>query len=212
MAEDIQVRLSSFGLRRSFLTHTHARFRGRDDKQDLSFKPEAAQAKLDAACDRAERTVLLSCPLTIHGLNGILLGITSFLQKRPVTNLKAAKSLRKRARQSSVRKSRPLIRDPSIPQRGLPPLQVLAFTLGIVCCLNFGKGLLLRYLNAREPLPGDDFTPVNHGSDPEKVEFPSNQQPIPTFSAASGKGNEIPVPAMSLPGLVSRSLTRHSGT
>ncbi|KAJ3890652.1 hypothetical protein GG344DRAFT_66081 [Lentinula edodes] len=77
-------------------------------------------------------------------------------------------------------------------------LTVLAFILGIVCCLNFGKGLL-RYLNAQEPLPGDDFTPVNYGSDPEKVEFPSNQQPIPTFSAAFGKGNEVPVPNQMFP-------------
>ncbi|KAJ3741615.1 hypothetical protein DFH05DRAFT_1506789 [Lentinula detonsa] len=77
-------------------------------------------------------------------------------------------------------------------------LTVLAFILGIVCRLNFGKGLL-RYLNAQEPLPGDDFTPVTFGSDPEKVAFPSNQQPIPTFSAAFGKGNEVPVPSQMFP-------------
>ncbi|KAJ3824035.1 hypothetical protein F5878DRAFT_627986 [Lentinula raphanica] len=77
-------------------------------------------------------------------------------------------------------------------------LTVLAFILGIVCRLNFGKGLL-RYLNAQEPLPGDDFTPVTFASDPEKVEFPSNQQPIPTFSAAFGKGNEVPVPSQMFP-------------
>jgi hypothetical protein len=77
-------------------------------------------------------------------------------------------------------------------------LTVLAFVLGIVCRMNFGKGLP-RYLNAQEPLPGDDFAPVTHGTDPEKVEFPSNHQPIPTFSAAFGKGSEVPVPSQMFP-------------
>ncbi|KIK71377.1 hypothetical protein GYMLUDRAFT_33530 [Collybiopsis luxurians FD-317 M1] len=77
-------------------------------------------------------------------------------------------------------------------------LTILAFVLGIVCILNFGKGLL-RYLNAQEPLPGDDFAPVTYGSDPEKVAFPSNQQPIPTFSAAFGKGAEVPLPTQMFP-------------
>jgi hypothetical protein len=77
-------------------------------------------------------------------------------------------------------------------------LTVLAFILGVVCRLNFGKGLL-RYLNAQEQLPGDDFMPVTYGSDPEKVEFPSNQQPIPTFSATFGKGDEVPVPSQMFP-------------
>ncbi|KAF5384691.1 hypothetical protein D9757_006242 [Collybiopsis confluens] len=77
-------------------------------------------------------------------------------------------------------------------------LTVLAFVLGIVCILNFGKGLL-RYLNAQEPLPGDDFAPVTYGTDPEKVAFPSNHQPIPTFSATFGKGSEVPVPSQMFP-------------
>lgn len=77
-------------------------------------------------------------------------------------------------------------------------LTVLAFVLGIVCRMNFGKGLL-RYLNAQEPLPGDDFAPVSYGSDPEKVDFPSNHQPIPTFSATFGKGSEVPVPTQMFP-------------
>ncbi|KAE9410659.1 hypothetical protein BT96DRAFT_961456 [Gymnopus androsaceus JB14] len=69
-------------------------------------------------------------------------------------------------------------------------LTVLAFVLGIG---------LPRYLNAQEPLPGDDFTPVTYGSDPEKVDFPSNHQPIPTFSATFGKGSEVPVPTQMFP-------------
>jgi len=77
-------------------------------------------------------------------------------------------------------------------------LTVSAFILGVVCRLNFGKGLL-RYLNAQEQLPGDDFMPVTYGSDPEKVDFPSTQQPIPTFSATFGKGNEVPVPSQMFP-------------
>jgi hypothetical protein len=77
-------------------------------------------------------------------------------------------------------------------------LTVLAFILGIVCILNFGKGLL-RYLSAQEPLPGDDFAPVTYGADPEKVAFPSNHQPIPTFSATFGKGSEVPVPSQMFP-------------
>jgi hypothetical protein len=77
-------------------------------------------------------------------------------------------------------------------------LTVLSFVLGMVCRMNFGKGLL-RYLNAQEPLPGDDFAPVGYGSDPEKVDFPSKQQPIPTFSATFGKGSEVPVPSQMFP-------------
>jgi len=92
-------------------------------------------------------------------------------------------------------------------------LTVCAFALGVVCRLNFGKGLI-RYcmqflhlsdfqnrpddkilnwtVNAQEPLPGDDFAPVTEGSsDIEKVDFPSNQHAIPTFSTTF----EVPVPA-----------------
>jgi hypothetical protein len=73
-------------------------------------------------------------------------------------------------------------------------LAFISFVLGVVCRLNFGKGLL-RYLNAHESLPGDDFTPVTHGGDPEKVSFPSNEKPVPTFSATFGSGSEVPVPS-----------------
>ncbi|KAH7915129.1 hypothetical protein BJ138DRAFT_201706 [Hygrophoropsis aurantiaca] len=67
-------------------------------------------------------------------------------------------------------------------------LTVISFVLGIVCRVNFGKGLV-RYLNAQEPLPGEDFVPVtasSFGNDLEKVSFPSNDEPIPTYSAAFG--------------------------
>lgn len=49
-------------------------------------------------------------------------------------------------------------------------------------------------MNAQEPLPGDDFAPV-YSSDMEKVEFPSNEKPIPTYSAAFGSGAEVPPPS-----------------
>lgn len=72
-------------------------------------------------------------------------------------------------------------------------LTVVAFVLGVICRYNFGKGLP-RYLNAQEPLPGDDFTPV-YNSDMEKIDFPSNEKPIPTFSATFGSGPEVPPPS-----------------
>ncbi|KAJ8084390.1 hypothetical protein PM082_003159 [Marasmius tenuissimus] len=81
-------------------------------------------------------------------------------------------------------------------------LTVTAFVLGVVCRYNFGKGLP-RYLSAQEPLPGDDFTPVYHTSDVEKVDFPSNEKPIPTFSAAFGRGAEVPPPSQMFPGRMS---------
>lgn len=53
-------------------------------------------------------------------------------------------------------------------------------------------------MNAKEPLPGDDFTPAieRRADDPEageKVAFPSMSAPMPTFSAAYGAGGK-PVP------------------
>lgn len=74
-----------------------------------------------------------------------------------------------------------------------------ALVLGMISFFNFGKGLP-RYLEAQEELPGDDFPPVKPGNeDPEKVAFPENG-PIPTFSAAFGKGDEVPVPSKMYPG------------
>ncbi|KAG1754990.1 uncharacterized protein EDB91DRAFT_1042772 [Suillus paluster] len=67
-------------------------------------------------------------------------------------------------------------------------LTLVAFILGIICRINFGKGLV-RYLNAEEPIP-DDFSPVNYGDDPEKIAFPSDDD-VPTFSVAFGPGQEV---------------------
>ncbi|KAJ7693611.1 hypothetical protein B0H17DRAFT_1168805 [Mycena rosella] len=73
-------------------------------------------------------------------------------------------------------------------------LTLTSFLLGVICRYNFGKGLL-RYLNAQEALPGDDFEPITHGDDIEKVSFPSNEKAVPTFSATFGSGSEVPVPS-----------------
>ncbi|KAJ7293166.1 hypothetical protein C8J57DRAFT_1041078 [Mycena rebaudengoi] len=73
-------------------------------------------------------------------------------------------------------------------------LALLSFILGVVCRCNFGKGLL-RYLTAQESLPGDDFVPITRGEDMEKVAFPSNEKPVPTFSVTFGSGSEVPVPS-----------------
>ncbi|KAI0359062.1 hypothetical protein OH77DRAFT_1420605 [Trametes cingulata] len=73
-------------------------------------------------------------------------------------------------------------------------LTVVTLILGIVCRINFGKGLT-RYLNAQEELPDDDYTTPGEKSDTEKVAFPSNDGPIPTFSVAFGSGQEVPPPS-----------------
>ncbi|KII93632.1 hypothetical protein PLICRDRAFT_35861 [Plicaturopsis crispa FD-325 SS-3] len=79
-------------------------------------------------------------------------------------------------------------------------LTIAAFGLGLVCRINFGKGLP-RYLNAQEPLPGDDFVPaLPYGNDLEKVDFPSNEKPVPTYSAAFGSGDEVPPPGQMFAG------------
>lgn len=69
-------------------------------------------------------------------------------------------------------------------------------------------------MSAQEPLPGDDFVTVTveKDSDIEKVAFPSNSGPIPTFSAAFGRGAEVPPPsqmqfASRAPGPRSRSFS-----
>ena len=83
-------------------------------------------------------------------------------------------------------------------------LALTAFILGIVCRINFGKGLvqcrefelfILLLLsrayavavNAEEPIP-DDFVPVNYGDDPEKFPFPSDSRAVPTYSAVFDPG------------------------
>ncbi|KAG1904800.1 uncharacterized protein F5891DRAFT_1012870 [Suillus fuscotomentosus] len=68
-------------------------------------------------------------------------------------------------------------------------LTLVAFILGIICRINFGKGLI-RYLNADEPIP-EDFVPVNYGDDPEKIAFQTDDRRMSTFSATSGAGQEV---------------------
>lgn len=85
-------------------------------------------------------------------------------------------------------------------------LTLLSFIFGIICRLNFGKGLphyrawsilvtcalplmLCTVVNGREPIE-DDLQPVIAG-DPEKVAFPSSNEPI--FSVAFGPEVQVPV-------------------
>lgn len=83
-------------------------------------------------------------------------------------------------------------------------LTLLSFILGIICCFNFGKGLphycawlifatrsyssYATLVNAQEPIE-DGFEPVISG-DPEKVAFPSSNEP--TFSVAFGPEIQVP--------------------
>jgi hypothetical protein len=59
-------------------------------------------------------------------------------------------------------------------------LTLLSTILGIVCHLNFGKGLA-RYLKAHEPLDEEDCCSYYSNSDAEKVAFPSSEKPLPVF-------------------------------
>lgn len=68
-------------------------------------------------------------------------------------------------------------------------LALVAFILGIICRINFGKGLI-RYLNAEEPIP-EDFVPVNYEDDLEKIAFPTDDRRVPTFSSTFGAGQEV---------------------
>ncbi|KAG9089215.1 hypothetical protein FS749_001530 [Ceratobasidium sp. UAMH 11750] len=64
-------------------------------------------------------------------------------------------------------------------------LTVLAFGLGVVCWLNFGKDFP-NHLRVHEDQEGSDFIPAQLSYDPEKaekVEFPA-QNAIPTFADA----------------------------
>lgn len=79
-------------------------------------------------------------------------------------------------------------------------LMVFTLILGLACRFNFGKGLP-HYLSSQEPLDGDDFTsvyPDTHGgnpSDPEKVDYPSIEHIVPTFSAAFERAGDPLRPA-----------------
>lgn len=83
-------------------------------------------------------------------------------------------------------------------------LALLVLILGIVCRINFGKGLT-RYLSAHEELDDDYQSPVEKTYDSEKIDFPSNFEPVPTFSAMFGSGPEVPPPAQT------RFAPRHMG-
>ncbi|KAG5651226.1 hypothetical protein H0H81_009421 [Sphagnurus paluster] len=72
-------------------------------------------------------------------------------------------------------------------------LTVASLVLGVICRCNFGKGLL-RYLNAQQALPEEDFAYYN-GQDIEKVDFPSNEKPIPTYSETFGSGPDVSPPS-----------------
>ncbi|KAH9486641.1 hypothetical protein JR316_0000706 [Psilocybe cubensis] len=63
-------------------------------------------------------------------------------------------------------------------------LTFTSIVLGIICRLNFGKGLA-RYLNAHQPLDEeDDLNRSYGGSDFEKVAFPSSEKPLPTYASS----------------------------
>jgi len=71
-------------------------------------------------------------------------------------------------------------------------LTAVSLSLGVIGLYNFGKGLL-HYLNAQHSLPGDDFVYYG-GQDIEKVDFPSNEKPIPTYLVTFGSGPEVQPP------------------
>lgn len=58
-------------------------------------------------------------------------------------------------------------------------LTCIALILGLICRCNFGKGLL-RYLN---PVESADDTKLFHSSDVEKLNFPSHNLAVPTYSS-----------------------------
>lgn len=58
--------------------------------------------------------------------------------------------------------------------------------------------MMICVVHPQEPLPGDDFEPANlpyEKFDEEKIDFPSYDTPIPTFSAAYGDDLVAPQPA-----------------
>ncbi|KAF9821816.1 hypothetical protein IEO21_00246 [Rhodonia placenta] len=81
-------------------------------------------------------------------------------------------------------------------------LALVTLSLGIVCRVNFGKGLP-RYLNAQEPLPDDDFLPTvvdsKLGEDVEKAAFPSNDLPIPTYNSFTFGSQQAAAPPSPTP-------------
>lgn len=84
----------------------------------------------------------------------------------------------------------------SLMASGSALLTLMACVMGLICRMNFGRGLL-RYLTAQEPLLDESIPDVPHPypNDLEKVDFPSHTQIIPTFSVAFGSGGDVPPPA-----------------
>jgi len=72
-------------------------------------------------------------------------------------------------------------------------LTAATLVCGVVCRLGFGKGLP-RYLNSQEVLPGNNFAAIDT-PDVQKVDFPSGNRLIPTYSASFGSGDEVPPPS-----------------
>ena len=70
-------------------------------------------------------------------------------------------------------------------------LTVLCFALGVVCAMNFNKGLL-HYLHSEDAVR-EDFYPVTLGEDPEKVNFPSKERPLTTYSGIYGDDFKYPI-------------------
>jgi hypothetical protein len=73
-------------------------------------------------------------------------------------------------------------------------LTLMACIMGLICRMNFGRGLL-RYLTAQEPILDEAVPDAYYPStNDEKVDFPSHAQIIPTFSVAFGSGGDVPPP------------------
>ncbi|KAH8100487.1 hypothetical protein BXZ70DRAFT_1022326, partial [Cristinia sonorae] len=75
-------------------------------------------------------------------------------------------------------------------------LTAVTLVLGIICRINFGRGLR-HHLEAEELIEDDDTTYYDEKSDYEKVAFPPSNAPVPTFSVAFHSGPAMPPPALS---------------
>lgn len=73
-------------------------------------------------------------------------------------------------------------------------LTVVCFVLGVICRFNFGKGLL-RYLSPHQVVVPNDYDVYHGATDIEKVEFPSDDKLVPTYSAAFRNGRDDTLPS-----------------
>jgi len=86
-------------------------------------------------------------------------------------------------------------------------LVLIGFIVGVMCHLNFNKGLV-DYLNAEEPLQEGSFIqkePDEESIADEKFDFPPTRHPIPTFSASFGSNNNVPLPGQMGPRFFNQS-------